>query len=230
MRWIIHVRASDIKQDETYQLSECQEYIDRLNTENNPVIIFNEGIKSTRNAIKTRKVIQDMLAELKPGDNLVVYTLDRLARKGRELVDIYDDLTEKMGVKIHSICQPHHDSKMIFMWAMCAQIERETTSRKTRDKLKHKKLCGEMTGTAPYGWMTDPNILQEYRKEIRSSGKPYLLIECPEEQAVIANIKAWYSQGLSYSGITNRLKEEGYKNRAGGDFNKTQICRILNRE
>lgn len=229
MRWIIHVRASDPKQDETYQLSECHDYVAKRNKDCQEVIVFNEGIKSTRNAIGSRKVITQMLEELRPGDNLVVYTLDRLARKGRELVDIYDDLTEKMGVIMHSICQPNHDSKMIFMWAMCAQIERETTSRKTRDKLKHKKSCGEMTGTAPYGWKTDPDKLQTYRKEIRSTGKPYMLIPCPDEQATVGLMVDWHRNGWTLGDIAKKLNEEGATNRKGGTFNKTQVHRVISR-
>lgn len=230
MRWIIHVRASDQKQDESYQISECNEYVSFRNKENHPVIVFNEGIKSTRNSLSSRKVLMDMLEQIQPGDHLVVYTLDRLARKGRELVDIYDDLTEKKGVTIHSICQPNHDSKMIFMWAMCAQIERETTSRKTRDKLKHKKMCGEMTGAPPYGWTTDPTKLQEHRKEIRSTGKPYLLIPCPIEQKLVEKIMEWWKMGHSMGNITKMVNDSGARTRKGGLFQKTQIFRIISRQ
>ena len=61
-----------------------------------------------------------------------------------------------------------------------AQMEREATAERTREALRHMKTCGYHHGKAPYGFMKVP----------RADGSRYkILVENPEEQAVLADIK-----------------------------------------
>lgn len=62
-------------------------------------------IEEKRSAVTRRPALQDLLARLKPGDVLVVYKLDRLARSLRDCLNLLEEL-ESNGVAFRSLTEP----------------------------------------------------------------------------------------------------------------------------
>lgn len=62
-------------------------------------------VEEKRSAVVHRPALQALLAKLKPGDVLVVYKLDRLARSLRDFLNLLAQL-EAMGVAFRSLTEP----------------------------------------------------------------------------------------------------------------------------
>jgi DNA invertase Pin-like site-specific DNA recombinase len=228
MRWFLHARVSSNKQKTAAQIAECKIYIENNMKTGDEVLIFDEGDTTSMLPIKERPVILDILDKLKKGDVLVVYKLNRLARTGVDLVTLYDIIIHQKKAKLISLCEPNHNPILIHAWAMGAEMEREGIQNNTKNALRNKRRNGELTGKPPYGWTVDPKRLQT-REDVRSTGKPYLLIPCPKEQKNVCLMVKWYQDGMSFGSIVKELKNEGATNRNGGEFNKTQVHRVITR-
>lgn len=228
MRYIAYYRVSTDKQVTEMQQLECMRYINSVKRPGDKVLEFDEPDTTTRLPLHDRDILQDMLSELRSGDTLVVYKLNRLARKGTELTNLYEYLCEKK-VKIYSLKESYIDKNIIHVYAMLGEMERDNTSMTTASGLARKKAKMERVGAVWYGYTLDPNELSPY-KDTKSEGKPYKLIPHPEEMKVLALMKALEAQGHSYDMITAELARLDCKNRAGNHFQKTSVWRILQRE
>lgn len=228
MRYIIFSRVSTDMQKVENQIKECRLYIEQYKKEGDEIYQFSEPETSSRIPVEERKVLQEMLAFLKKGDTLIVYKLDRLARKGRDLVVMYDDLTNK-GVTICSIQEPTADEEYVHIIAFIAMKERTNIRVRTISGLNRKKADMERVGTTWYGYKLDETKLSPY-KNAKSFGKPYLLIPNEEEQRAIQLMVECQARGMSYQDIANVLESKGYKNRKGNPFHKMSVYQILSRQ
>lgn len=227
MRYIIFGRVSTADQKVENQMKECRLYCRSQMKEGDEIIEYQEPETSSRIPIADRLVMQKMLAELKKGDTLVVYKLDRLARDKQELVNVYLDLVNKRKVKIYSIHEPMADEEWILIIALIASKERENVRIRTKSALNRKKADGERVGGTIYGYRLDEANLQLKDQRARSYGKPYKLIPDEEEQRVIAEIKRMRDEGLSFRQILKQLDVMGIRNRKGKKFHLNSLCRIL---
>lgn len=106
------------------------------------------GIKSER------KGLDNCLNNLKTGDTLVVWRLDRLGRSMAHLVSIITDLKDR-GVHIKSIHDGAIDTstasgELIFnIFASLAQFERELIRERTNAGLKAARARGRLGGRKP---------------------------------------------------------------------------------
>lgn len=62
-------------------------------------------IREKRSAVKRRPELEQLLGQLKPGDELIVYKLDRLARSLRDLIRIAEHVQD-VGAKLRSLTEP----------------------------------------------------------------------------------------------------------------------------
>lgn len=92
-----------------------------------------------------------------------------------------------------------------------AQYERALIRSRTKAALAAKRAKGERTGTVRYGFTADAN------------GK---LVECPAEQAVIAQVRALRDAGLSFRGIVAELARAGVVGRTGRALALQQVHNI----
>lgn len=228
MRYIIFTRVSTDKQKVENQVKECKEFVNRHWKDGDELLEFAEPEMSSRTPLERRAVLKAMLAEVKKGDTVVVYKLDRIARNGKELVNIYDDLIEK-GVRVHSIYEPTADQKYVHIYAFVAMTERENIRLRTISGLNRKKASLERVGTTWYGYKLNENVLSQY-KGARSEGKPYLLVVDEQEAAAVKIMSNMRSEGKSYQTIADELERLGFKNRAGKPIQKNSIRRILLRQ
>lgn len=227
MRYIIFSRVSTSMQTTENQIWECRNHVNGVKREGDEVIEFDEPETSTRLKPDKRPVLSAMREFVRKGDTLVVYKMNRLARDSEELIVIYNELLRK-GVNVYSINEPKLDKSMICVFAMVAEMERESIRKTTQTGLKRKQACMEKVGTAWYGYTVDETKLQQ-RQNVRSTDKPYLLIPDQTEQQQLALMKEYQSLGYSYKDIAVELEQRGYKNRKGNPVHAMTIYRVLKR-
>jgi DNA invertase Pin-like site-specific DNA recombinase len=111
-------------------------------------IFSDEGISG---ASKDRPGFDACMAFLEPGDMLVVYKLDRLARSIRHLIDIVGRLNER-GIAFKSISEAWLDTtnpqgRFIFhIFAALAEFERELIIERTKAGLEAAWARGSIAG------------------------------------------------------------------------------------
>ncbi len=141
----------------------------------------------------------------KEAEAVIVYKLDRLSRRTRDLLFLIEDVFKKGNSRFFSLTEQIDTETAIgkffltLMGAM-AQMERELIAERTKTTLDYKKELGESLGHIPYG----------YR---RVAGK---LVRNELEQRVIQKIKRLRRRGKSYREIAKLLNEQGVSTRSKG--------------
>ncbi len=114
-----------------------------------------------------RPKLRATLGTLKPGDTLVIYKPDRVARSMKELLVLLEDQLHAREINLHiltGICAGLHRptgatiaDKMLFMVAaMAAEMERELIRERTLDGLAAAHAQGRRGGRPP---ALDPDTL-----------------------------------------------------------------------
>lgn len=122
-------------------------------------LIFVDKITGTKSA---RPGLDDCLRELKEGDTLVVWRLDRLGRSVRHLIDLVEQLHQR-GVGFKSICDGAIDTttasgELIFhIFTALAQFEHKLTQERTRAGLEAARARGRLGGRKPMP-VNDPRV------------------------------------------------------------------------
>ena len=70
-------------------------------------------------AVKSRPVLDQLLAGLKRGDTLVVYKLDRLARSMTQFVRVFEDLRVR-GIEFRSLTESIETSSPYACFCICS--------------------------------------------------------------------------------------------------------------
>ena len=116
-----------------------------------------EVIVETASTRGQRPKLRVALGRLKPGDTLVIYKPDRIARSMKELLVLLEDELHAREVSLHiltGICAGLHRpdgqtiaDKMLFMVAaMAAEMERDLISERTLDGLAAAAAQGRRGG------------------------------------------------------------------------------------
>lgn len=156
-------------------------------------------------------------------DGLVVVKLDRLTRSVRDWGDLIERFfSEKGGRAIMSVSE-HIDTRtavgrmMLNMIMTIAQWERETIAERTQGAMDFKRSLGEwLGGSVPYGF------------DLGADGKTLVANEW--EQEMIAWMKAKRAEGMTYSGIAERLNGRVVTSRHGGLWTHRTVSKVLNRK
>jgi DNA invertase Pin-like site-specific DNA recombinase len=122
-------------------------------------LIFIDKISGAKAA---RPGLDNCLRELRGGDTLVVWRLDRLGRSVRHLIDLVEELRQrKVGFK--SLCDGAIDTttasgELIFhIFTALAQFERRLIQERTRAGLKAARARGCLGGREPIP-VNDPRV------------------------------------------------------------------------
>ena len=110
-----------------------------------------------------RPGLEEMLydAEAKSFDTLLIFRVDRLSRKVRELAQMVDELT-KYGITLKSITEPFDTANaagkmMLQMLGVFAEFEHATIVERTKVGMERKAKGGSWVGgVVPYGYQLDP--------------------------------------------------------------------------
>ncbi len=95
-------------------------------------------------------------------DVLLVYRVDRLTRRQKDLWTLLEDVLEPNKVGFKSVIEPFDTTTaqgkaFLGMLAVFAQLERDTIAERTKDTLKNKRANGEWSGRVPFGFRIGVN-------------------------------------------------------------------------
>jgi DNA invertase Pin-like site-specific DNA recombinase len=177
-------------------------------------IVEDAGISGK--AMKNRPGLQEVLARVRRGGVVVVYSLSRLARSTKDTIQIAEDL-EKRGVDLVSLTEALDTTsaagRMLFrLLAVLGEFERDLISERTSLALRHLQRQGRyIGGLVPYGFSRSG-------QNVRRNSK---------EQAVVRLAQELRAAGHSYQKTSRVLAEQGHMNRKGKPFGPFQIQRML---
>jgi site-specific DNA recombinase len=151
-------------------------------------------------------------------DVLLVFRVDRLSRKVRELAQMVDELA-KHGVILKSITEPFDTANaagkmMLQMLGVFAEFEHATIVERTKVGMEKKAKGGQFVGgNVPYGFTLDPE-------------KGLVINE--DEAIVVRKIFQMYVFGRegAYT-ICHKLNEAGHRKRTGKKWDKRVVLHML---
>ncbi|SIF24528.1 recombinase family protein [Mycobacteroides abscessus] len=135
-----YVRVSTDEQDETLQIRALERAgIDAL--------YIDHGVSG---AAVSRPRFDAMLIDLRPGDTVVVYSLSRLSRGMKHLIDLGEKFAEE-GIGLHSLTESLDTSTAMgrfwfVMIAAIAAMERDLLQERTRAGLAAARAKGRFGG------------------------------------------------------------------------------------
>lgn len=115
-------------------------------------IIYREKMTGTKS---NRPELAKMLADIQPGDTLIIDSFSRLSRSTKDLLDTVERLTAE-GVNIVSLKEKLDTSTatgklMLTMLSALSQFERDIIAERTRDGLKAARARGRFGGRPRVG-------------------------------------------------------------------------------
>lgn len=197
------------------QLSE----LDRYAAANNIEIVakyIDEGAsgKSITGRPYMKRLLKD--AQERKFDTVMVYKIDRLARKLRDALEISDTL-EQHNVKLISLNE-NFDTSTAFgrtafqMLCSFAELERNTIVDRVKMGMIQRAKEGKYNGGIVLGY---------------DSVDKFLVIN-NDEAILVRKIFDYAEQDMGLKAITRRLNEMGYKTKKGKPFSTYSIKTILN--
>ena len=136
-------------------------------------------------------------------DGIVVWSLSRLGRKMKDIVEFMDFLKSNnigfFSIKENLSNDDKIGSLIMNILSSINEFEVEVIRERIKDVKRNKKENGEVYGRMMYGY---DNI----------NGK---MIENKEEKRIIRRVKNFRSRGWSWRRISNKLNDEGVKSKEG---------------
>jgi len=159
---------------------------------------------------------------------VVVWDVDRLTRKPRELED-WIDHANKLGLNLASVggeidLATEQGRAMARMKGVFARLEAETIARRQRAKHKEMAEAGRYIGPRPFGYRF---AVDQGGTTIRGSGQR--LVTDPVEAAIIKECIRRVLDGESLWAITKDLNARGIKTAAGNSWQTQPLRRMLMR-
>ena len=167
-------------------------------------------------AMKNRKGINDAIAATEKGFALVAYSMSRLGRSLRDMLEI-SELLNKKGADMVSLTEKIDTTsaagKMVFnVMAAVYQFQRDLISENTTEVLAYKKSKGEKVGTVPYGYSCKDGIN---------------LVTNKDEQAILSDIKKLRKSGYVLREIAEQLNRDGLLTRRGTEWKVQTVHNLL---
>ena len=153
--------------------------------------IYSESMSGVK---KNRPAFQKAMRQLREGDTLVVWKLDRIARSINNLLEIMEDL-DKRGIKFRSLTEgvetetPTGRLIIVVMGAL-AQFERDLIVERTRAGIKSAKERGVKFGA---DYKIQPKDMPKIWKKVKKQG--------------VTKVDVAKEYGVHVQTITRRLKE-----------------------
>lgn len=136
-------------------------------------------------------------------DGIVVWSLSRLGRKMKDVVEFMDFLKSNnigfFSIKENLSNDDKIGSLIMNILSSINEFEVEVIRERIKDVKRNKKENGEVYGRMMYGY---DNV----------NGK---MIENKEEKRIIRRVKNFRSRGWSWRRISNKLNDEGVKSKEG---------------
>ncbi|MFN6131356.1 MAG: recombinase family protein [Pseudomonadota bacterium] len=174
------------------------------------------GISGSK--MENRDGLNAALKSAGKGTALVAYSISRLARSTRDMLEIAERL-EKRGADLVSLTERIDTSsaagRMIFqMLAVLAEFERRQIGERTRTALAHKKATGEVYAPTPFGYEAVEGRLREVKAEAR----------------IVAEILKRRDAGDTLAEIADDLNARGVPGKRGGRWYPSTVRYLVNRQ
>lgn len=148
------------------------------------------------------------------GGVLLIAKLDRLSRNAGFIFTLRD-----AGVEFVCCDMPDANTLTVGLFAVLAQHERETISKRTKDALIAKKARGAKLGTPA-------NLTAEARQQglavRQQNAREHQANKQASRVATLLQL-----QGYNLTQIARELNEAGYRTRRGKAFHLATVCRLL---
>lgn len=155
-------------------------------------------------------------------DILIVLKFDRLSRSIKHFCELYeryfkDGRKELVAIRESIKLDSSLGRALVSILLVFAQMEREATGERTREAIRHLRSRGYHFGKVPYGMRAT---------QAPDNPRFRILIEDPEEQAVLALLKQWNAEGVTISEMASRLNADGVKPPQGEKWTKSLIYNL----
>ena len=152
------------------------------------------------------------------GMALVAYSISRLARSTKDMLDISETLDRK-GADLVSLTEKLDTTtaagRMVFkMLAVLADFERDQIGERTKMALAHKKANGEVYAPVPFGYEAIEGRLVTVKREAK----------------IVGEILAMREAGASFAAIADTLNERGIEGKRGGRWFASTVRYMVNRQ
>lgn len=170
-----------------------------------------------------RPGLQDALDTLqRSADILIVLKFDRLSRSIKHFCELYeryfkDGTKELVAIREAIRLDSSLGRALVSILLVFAQMEREATGERTREAIRHIRGSGYHFGKVPYGKKTVP---------APDNPRMRILVEDEEEQAVLAQLKAWAAAEVGITEMAARLNAAGAKPPQGQRWTKSLIYNL----
>jgi len=150
------------------------------------------------------------------GSTLLIAKLDRLSRNASFILALRDS-----GVDFVCCDMPDANTLTVGLFAVLAQHERETISKRTKDALAAKKARGAQLGT--------PANLTDAARQQSLLVRRAQFDQQPNLRQAAAFIASRRAQGVSFRQLAGELNALGFTARRGRAFNQKQVQRLVDR-
>ena len=152
------------------------------------------------------------------GMALVCYSISRLARSTRDMLEIAERLDAK-GADLVSLTEKIDTTtaagRMVFkMLAVLADFERDQLGERTKMALAHKRANGEVYAPIPFGFEA-------------IEGR---LVAVKQEAAIVADILRMRDAGQSFAEIAGTLNARGIAGKRGGRWFASTVRYVIHRQ
>jgi DNA invertase Pin-like site-specific DNA recombinase len=148
------------------------------------------------------------------GATLLIAKLDRLSRNAGFIFALRDS-----GVEFVCCDMPDANTLTVGLFAVIAQHERETISKRTKDALAAKKARGAQLGS-PQNFTTA--VIAQGQAAMQRNARQH---QANRQAAQLAELLR--AKGHTLWQIAARLNESGYRTRRGKEFQATTVQRLL---
>jgi len=153
-------------------------------------------------------------AARRTGATLLIAKLDRLSRNAGFIFALRDS-----GVDFVCCDMPDANTLTVGLFAVIAQHERETISKRTKDALAAKKARGAQLGT-PANFT--PAVQALGRAAMQRNAREH---QANRQAARLAGLLR--AQGHTLQQVADELNQAGYRTRRGSSFRATTVQRLL---
>ena len=169
-------------------------------------------------AMGNREGLQAALDAVGKNVALVAYSMSRLSRSTKDMLEIADQL-ERRGADLVSLTEKIDTTsaagKMVFrMLAVLSEFERDLVSERTKAALAHKKANGEKYACVPFGFQEIEGRLEEVEQEAR----------------VVAEILSMREQGHTLRAIAEEMNTRGIEGKRGGRWYASTVRYLIQRQ
>lgn len=214
-KYVAYYRVSTAKQGASGLGLDAQQTAVAAFVKDAPLLAEFVEIESGKKNLRP-KLTAAIAAAKASGAVLVIAKLDRLSRNAGFIFALRDS-----GVDFVAADMPDANTLTVGIFAVIAQHERETISKRTKDALQAKIAKGGKLGT--------PENLTELVRQQGLQARQRNAREHSGSKQATALIVSRKAQNASFNQIASELNSLGFTARRGGTFNQRQVQRLYER-